>query len=103
MLQKRRNMENLGILYFSSTGNSLYIAKKIQEKLGGKILFIPEYDGNGGEFGKIIIVTPIYSYGMPLPVFGLLPRLNGSVEITVIQNYGGMIGGADYPRSASFT
>ena len=49
-----------GILYFSSTGNSLYIAQKIQKKLGGKILYIPAYGGDGSEFDTLILVTPIY-------------------------------------------
>lgn len=88
-------MKNLGILYFSSTGNSLYIAKKVKEKLGGSILYIPAYGGTCNEFDKIIIVTPIYSFGMPLPVLDLLPRLNKTTEIIVIQNYGGMVSGAD--------
>lgn len=85
----------LGILYFSSTGNSLYIAKKVKEKLGGEILYIPKYSGDGSEFEKIIIVTPIYSFGLPVHVFDLLERLDKSKEIVVIQNYGGMVGGAD--------
>ena len=88
-------MKNLGILYFSSTGNSLYIAKKIKERLGGSILYIPAYAGDGSEFDKVIIVTPIYSFGMPVPVYDILPRLDKTVEIIAIQNYGGMIGGAD--------
>lgn len=86
----------VGILYFSSTGNSLYIAKKIKEKIGGQIIYIPSYNGNGSEFEKLIIVTPIYSYGMPKHVFDLLPRLDQSKELTIVQNYGGMVGGADY-------
>ena len=86
----------IGILYFSSTGNSLYIAQKVKEKLGGQILYIPSYSGNGSEFDKLILVTPIYSYGMPAHVFDLIPRLDPSKELTIIQNYGGMIGGADY-------
>lgn len=85
-----------GILYFSSTGNSLYIAKRIRERISGRILFIPNYTGNGNEFDKIIIVTPIYSYGMPSFVYDILPRLDKTKELIVIQNYGGMIGGADY-------
>lgn len=85
-----------GILYFSSTGNSLYIAKKVQEKFGGKILFIPKYADDGREFERIFIVTPIHSFGMPAPVFDFLPNLNKKTEIIVIQNYGGMIGGADF-------
>ena len=85
-----------GILYFSSTGNSLHISLKLKDKLGGKIIYIPSYNGDGSEFEKIFIVTPIYSYGMPRHVFDLLPRLNKHTEIIIIQNYGGMIGGADY-------
>ena len=86
----------IGILYFSSTGNSLYIAKKIKEKIGGQVVYIPSYNGNGSEFEKLFVVTPIYSYGMPKHVFDLLPQLDHSKELTIIQNYGGMIGGADY-------
>lgn len=86
----------VGILYFSSTGNSLYIAKKIQEELGGKICYIPKYQGNGAEFEKLIIVTPIHSYGLPRLVYDLLPRLDKGKELIIVQNYGGMVGGADY-------
>jgi len=84
-----------GILYFSSTGNSLYIAKKVKEKFNGSIIYIPSYTGDGSEFQKIFIVTPIYSFGMPTFVLDLLNKLNKSTEIFVIQNYGGMVGGAD--------
>jgi hypothetical protein len=62
----------IGILYFSSTGNSLYIAQKIQSKMGGQIKYIPNYKGNGNEFEKIILVTPIYSYGMPTFVYNII-------------------------------
>jgi ferredoxin len=86
----------IGILYFSSTGNSLYIAQKIQSKMGGQIKYIPNYKGNGNEFEKIILVTPIYSYGMPTFVYNIIPRLNKTTELIIIQNYGGMVGGADY-------
>ena len=85
----------IGILYFSSTGNSLQIAKSVQTKFGGEIKFIPKYAGDGSEYEKIFIITPIYSFGLPTPVFELLPRLNKQSEIFVIQNYGGMIGRAD--------
>lgn len=86
----------IGILYFSSTGNSLYIAKKVQEALGGEIKYIPNYLGTGKEYEQLVIVTPIYSYGMPTPVYDLLPKLDKRKPIIVIQNYGGMVGGADY-------
>lgn len=86
----------LGILYFSSTGNSLYISQRVQSSLGGEIKYIPTYSGDCSEYQKIIIVTPIYSYGMPTFVYDLFPKLDKKVEIIVIQNYGGMVGGADY-------
>ena len=86
----------IGILYFSSTGNSLFIAKKVKEKFGGEIKYIPTYKGDGSEYEKIFLITPIYSYGMPTFVYELIPKLNKLVELIIIQNYGGMVGGADY-------
>lgn len=85
-----------GILYFSSTGNSLYIAKKVKEKFGGSVVYIPSYSGDGSEFKRLFIVTPIYSYGLPTFVYDLLPRLDKAKELIIILNYGGMVGGADY-------
>ena len=67
-----------GILYFSSTGNSLYIAKKLKEKVGGDVLYIPNYNGDASEFERIIIVSPIYSFGLPTFVYDLLGKLNKS-------------------------
>ncbi|MDE6967893.1 MAG: EFR1 family ferrodoxin, partial [Clostridia bacterium] len=85
-----------GILYFSGTGNSLYIAQRIQTAFGGDILYIPTYKGNGSEYDRLYIVTPVYSFGMPKHVYKLLPRLDKNVEVIVIQNFGGISGGADY-------
>lgn len=85
----------IGILYFSSTGNSLQIAKAVQAQFGGKILYIPNYSGNGSEFERIFLVSPIYSFGVPTPVFNLLPKLSTTPQIIAILNYGGMVGGAD--------
>lgn len=42
------------------------------------------------------MVTPIYSFGMPTFVYDIIPRLNKATELIIIQNYGGMVGGADY-------
>ena len=88
---KKNTMQNLGILYFSSTGNSLYISKKIKEKLGGEIKYIPNNKEDGSIFENIIIVAPIYSFGLPIPTFNLLKQLNKKSKIYVIQNYGGMV------------
>ncbi len=85
-----------GIFYFSSTGNSLYIAKSLQKAFGGTLVSLSKYNGDGSEFDKIFLVTPIHSFGMPKIVFDFLPKLDKSKELVVIQNYGGMKGGADY-------
>lgn len=85
----------VGILYFSSTGNSLYIAQRMQQALGGVIRYIPNYNGNGDEFERIIIVSPIYSFGLPVHVYDMIPRLTKKRPVWVVLNYGGMTGGAD--------
>lgn len=63
------------ILYFTATGNSLYIAKSI----GGELLSIPQMDKEGiYEFTdkKIGIVFPLYSWGVPLYVAEFLKKTN---------------------------
>lgn len=84
-----------GILYFSATGNSLYVAQRLQERLDGRICYIPTYTGDGTDFDDIIIVSPVYSFGLPVHVYDLIPRLSKTVPIWIVLNYGGMSGGAD--------
>lgn len=83
-----------GILYFSSTGNSLYVAQTVQKRITGELRYIPAYKGNGSEYEKIIIVSPVYSYGLPVHVYDLLLSLKGC-EVYMILTYGGMLAGAD--------
>ena len=85
-----------GIFYFSSTGNSLYIAKEIQKSFDGDLLYIPNYSGDSSEYDKIIVVSPVYSWGLPTFVYDLLQKLNKSATVDIVLNYGGMLGGADY-------
>lgn len=84
-----------GILYFSSTGNSLQIATQIRSAMGGTIRYIPTYQGTGEEFDQIILVSPIYSFGLPVHVYDLIPKLTKERPVWVVLNYGGMSGGAD--------
>lgn len=84
-----------GIFYFSSTGNSLYIAQVIKKELGGRIIYIPYYKGNAEEYDRIIIVSPIYSYGLPVHTYDLLKNLTPKSKAYIVLNYGGMVGGAD--------
>ena len=84
-----------GIFYFSSTGNSLFIAKEIEKALGGEVIYIPKYDGNGEEFDEVIIVSPVYSFGLPVYVFDFIPMLVKNKPLYVVLNFGGMVFGAD--------
>jgi flavodoxin len=70
-----------GIFYFSATGNSLYVAQCLQSVFGGSIRYIPNYEGNGEEYDRIIIVSPIYSFGLPVHVYDFIPRLTGKQPV----------------------
>ena len=48
-----------GIFYYSSTGNSLYIAKRIGARLSAKVFCILNFQGEVNQFQKIIIVSPV--------------------------------------------
>lgn len=84
-----------GILYFSSTGNSLYLAKRIREKLPGRILYLPDYTGDGSEFEEIVLVSPVYSFGLPVHTYDFFLRMTPAAQVTVVLSYGGMTGGAE--------
>jgi len=85
----------IGILYFSSTGNSLFIAKQIKSELGGEIIYLPNYHGDASEFERLIIVSPVYSWGLPKHVYELMPKLNHDCIVDIVLNFGGMLGNAD--------
>ena len=84
-----------GILYFSSTGNSLYLAKRIRERIPAHILYLPRYAGDGSEFDEVILVTPVYSFGLPVHSYDVLQRLCNDVPLAVVLTYGGATGGAE--------
>lgn len=84
-----------GIFYFSSTGNSLYIAKEIEKALGGEVYYIVDYNENFEKFSQIIIVSPIYSFGLPVHVYDFVPKLPKNVPVYMVLNFGGVVFGAD--------
>jgi len=84
-----------GIFYFSSTGNSLYIAQEIRKRINADIMYIPHSKDRALLYDRIIIVSPVYSFGLPIHTYNFLITLNPSAEIYLILNYGGMLGGAD--------
>lgn len=85
-----------GIFYFSSTGNSLYIAKRIGDHFTEKVHYIPNYQGDTNLFKNIIIVSPVYSWGLPKHVYDFLISISETPMVYVVLNFGGMMGGADY-------
>ncbi len=83
-----------GIFYFSGTGNSLWLAKKVKERLGGEIRYIPKWSGDISAYDKLIIVCPVYSFGLPLPVFEFMKKLDSKAPLWIVMNYGGAAGSA---------
>lgn len=83
-----------GIFYFSGTGNSLWLAKQIKEKLGGEIRYIPEWNGDISTYDKLIIVCPVYSFGLPIPVYDFMKSVRADAPLWIVLNYGGAAGSA---------
>lgn len=85
---------NYGIYYFSSTGNSLYIAEELKKAVGGEINYITA-DKNPSDYDTVIIVSPIYSYGLPVHVYDFITALKTDKPVYIVLNYGGMKKGAE--------
>ena len=83
-----------GIFYFSGTGNSLWLAKQVKARLGGEIRYIPEWKGDISAYNKLIIVCPVYSFGLPLPVFDFMEQISTNAPLWIVMNYGGAAGSA---------
>ena len=79
-----------GIFYFSSTGNSLYIAEQIKAELGGEIRYIPKFTGDVNAYDKIIIVSPIHSYGLPTLVYNFIANMKSAKPLYIVLNCGGL-------------
>ena len=83
------------VFYFSSTGNSLYVAKRIAEAFNGALEYIPKFRGDIQEEDVLVIVSPIYSFGLPVHTFAFIQGLKVSAPVYVVLTYGGMVLGAD--------
>jgi ferredoxin/protein involved in ribonucleotide reduction len=82
------------ILYFSATGNCLYVAKKI----GGELLSIPQLNKNNVyEINDDIvgIIIPVYMWDIPRPVKKYLAKVKIKADyIFVLMTYGSVQVGA---------
>ena len=90
------------ILYFSGTGNSKYVAKRVADALGDEILNLNDRikasDTSPVETGeRVIIVTPTYAWRIPRVVRDWLRKteLRGAKQVWFVMTCGSEIGNAD--------
>ena len=90
------------ILYFSGTGNSKYVAKRIADALGDALVNLNDRikasDTSSVETGeRVIIVTPTYAWRIPRVVRDWLRKteLRGAKQAWFVMTCGSEIGNAD--------
>ena len=90
------------ILYFSGTGNSKYVAKRIADALGDALVNLNDRikasDTSSVETGeRVIIVTPTYAWRIPRVVRDWLRKteLRGAKQVWFVMTCGSEIGDAD--------
>lgn len=90
------------ILYFTGTGNSRYLAKKLAMETGEELLCINEKikAGDTGEIkvqGNLILVTPTYAWRIPKLVKDWITKtvFTGVNRVWFVMNCGDSIGKAD--------
>ena len=90
------------ILYFSGTGNSKYVAKRITDALGDALVNLNDRikasDTSLVETGeRVIIVTPTYAWRIPRVVrdWLLKTELRGAKRVWFVMTCGSEIGNAD--------
>ena len=71
-----------GIWYFSGTGNSRAVARRLGERLGLEVKAVSEYDGARLD-GSVGIVAPVYAWGIPGPVAGFAEVLSVAPDARV--------------------
>ncbi|MCP4152280.1 MAG: hypothetical protein GY757_31370 [bacterium] len=85
----------IDLYYFSGTGNSLAIARKLGEKLdNSRLISIPRVtDGENSISGDIIgIITPIYMHRAPHIVVDFIKKIKSAKYIFVAFPGGGQLG-----------
>ncbi|MFX1607263.1 MAG: EFR1 family ferrodoxin [Promethearchaeota archaeon] len=87
------------IFYFTGTGNSLMVARKISEALGDtEVLSIAHFqdDGSDRSFDILGLVFPVYWGGLPLKVLEFLPTLRSYNEsyVFAVETHAGGPGNA---------
>jgi ferredoxin len=82
------------IYYFSGSGNSYYVAKKIAKKTNGILVDIAKIEENIILEERVGVVVPCYAFGIPDVVVKFLKRVkNKSTYSFFILTYAGYYGG----------
>ena len=82
------------IYYFSGSGNSYDIARKIAKKTKAELIEIGNIDGELKIEGKVGVVSPCYAFGLPNIVVKFLKNIkNNTTYSFFILTYGGYYGG----------
>lgn len=90
------------VLFFTGTGNSRYIAKRIAETLGDGLFDIGDAIKNANtdsvtaDNGRLVFVTPTYAWRMPLVVLDWINHtvFTGKNKAWFVMDCGGEIGNA---------
>ncbi|MBQ2974462.1 MAG: EFR1 family ferrodoxin [Clostridia bacterium] len=90
------------IFYFSATGNSCHVAKRIADATGDRIISVTEclkkgaFDFNAKDGETIGFITPVYNFGLPVTVIDFINRLNLNHRgyVFTLVTFGGFSGGA---------
>ena len=87
------------LYYFTSTGNSLTVARDLAEELGGAELVSMAKvmrDGNDAAYDTVGIIFPVYMFGLPLIVADFLKKVEvkKGAYIFAVATFGGLQGRA---------
>ncbi len=85
--------------YFSASGNGLDIANQLNEKISGDIIYIKNADMNAlKEYKRIMIITPLYSFGPAIPVAEFINKVKGveNTEFYVVITFAGFSANSEY-------
>lgn len=91
------------IFYFSATGNSRHVARRISEKTGDRAVSVTDclksgtFDFEIGAGENIGFITPTYSLGLPVTVIDFIEKLNIKADdsyVFTVATFGTVTGGA---------
>ncbi len=85
--------------YFSASGNGLDVANKLQERLKGDIIYIKDADIISlKDYERIIIITPLYSFGPAIPIEDFIKKLRGfnEKEFYIVITFAGFSANSEY-------